>query len=245
MTDSQRSLTLFIILSLAVCLVGAAQYVQSSRIRTLETKLQQMQGVGRQPSDSTALPTAPISLTGAASKGNPGAQVAILVYTDFQCPFCGVFAKTILPEIERRYVDTSRVFLAVKHLPLESLHPFAFRAAEAAACAGDQGQFWPMHDLLFSTPRGLDHMALNEHAKALRLDEPRYSKCMAGQFAARIRQDVAEAQKLSISGTPTFFVGRVNSPNALTVSTRLSGVQSVDRLSSVLDELLRDPEKKD
>ena len=235
MTDSQRSLTLFIILSLAVCLVGAAQYVQSSRIRTLETKLQQIQGVGRQPSDSTALPTAPISLTGAASKGNPGAQVAILVYTDFQCPFCGVFAKTILPEIERRYVDTSRVFLAVKHLPLESLHPHARAAAravsEARLQAGDAA-FFKLLELFYAEQNeeeAFGEARLRDYAKRLGLDAQRLVDATRDtRHDAVIDRDRALASAAGIEATPSFSIN----------GYRLSGAQPIMAFRRVIRHAL-------
>src|SRR5215510_15815847 len=100
------------------------------------------------PPAPVPLPTKAISLNGATLQGDPKAKVALIVYSDFQCPFCARFGKDSLPGIQARYVKTGRVLVAFRQFPL-NIHAFARKAAEASLCAGKQGRFWEMHDQLF------------------------------------------------------------------------------------------------
>lgn len=94
-------------------------------------------------------------------------------------------------------------------LPLERIHSKAFKAAEATHCAGDQGQFWEMHDRLFANQRALEPWT--GHAEALGLDVDTFESCMsAGTHAAAIRRDMAEARKAGASGTPSFVLAETD-----------------------------------
>jgi protein-disulfide isomerase len=83
-----------------------------------------------------------------------------MVFSDFECPFCGRFAKDTLPTIRTEYVDNGQFQLAFRHLPLTTLHPRALPAAVAAECAAAEGVFWVYHDLLFGTEGALDDLVL-------------------------------------------------------------------------------------
>jgi protein-disulfide isomerase len=83
-------------------------------------------------------------------KGNKDAKVTIVEFSDFQCPYCESFFSGTFPQIQKEYIDTDKVRLFFKELPLISIHAYAQKAAEASLCAGDQGKFWEMHDKLFS-----------------------------------------------------------------------------------------------
>src|SRR5262245_41540414 len=87
-------------------------------------------------------PLVPVSLEGAVTRGDKSARVAIVEYSDFQCPFCIAFTRDTLPDLEKLYVDTGKVLFAFQHLPLENLHPSALLAAQFASCASRQGKFW-------------------------------------------------------------------------------------------------------
>lgn len=100
------------------------------------------------------LPDQPISLDGAKVKGNATAPVALIMFSDFQCPFCAGFASETLPELEREYVATGHVVIAFRHFPLDN-HPLALKAAQGAECAEQQGRFWDMHDRMFHAPQHL------------------------------------------------------------------------------------------
>src|SRR5207247_8778213 len=94
------------------------------------------------------------------------AKVAVIEYSDFQCPFCGRYAKESFPQITSDYVDTGKVKYVFHDLPLD-FHKYAFKAAEAAHCAGEQGKFWEMHGLLFQNQAALAPEQLGGYAKDL------------------------------------------------------------------------------
>jgi protein-disulfide isomerase len=138
--------------------------------------------------------------------GPRGAPVTIVEFSDFQCPYCKSVVAT-LKQILARYPD--RVRLVFRDYPIPSLHPEAPPAHEAARCAGEQGQFWPYHDLLFE--RGdVKPAALKQYAADLKLDGPKFAECLdSGRARAAVAADMEEGSRLGVSGTPTFFINGV------------------------------------
>lgn len=142
--------------------------------------------------------------------GNEEAPVIIVEYVDFQCPFCKRFAEETLRNIKEQYIDTGVASLSVKHFPLD-FHPLAFDAALAAECAGEQGKFFEMHDLLFKTQE-LWNAANNKGylkslASQLGLNKQSFDKCFDSEkYKKKIRQDIAEGTAQGVQGTPTFFI---------------------------------------
>ena len=102
------------------------------------------------------------------------APVTIVEFSDFQCPFCRGVVPT-LKQLAARYPD--RVRLVFRDFPIPSLHPDAPLAHEAARCAGEQGQFWPYHDLLFERTN-LNAAALKQYAADLKLDDKKFAECL-------------------------------------------------------------------
>jgi protein-disulfide isomerase len=128
-------------------------------------------------------------------------------------------------------------------LPLESIHKLAFKAAEAANCAGEQGKFWEMHDRLFANQKTLEPW--KAHAEAVGLDVSKFEGCLnAGKQAEEIRKDMAEAQKAGVTGTPLFFLAYTD-PNSSKVKTlfRLSGAQPFSAFKAQIDKLLAEQPK--
>src|SRR6266704_659322 len=119
-----------------------------------------------------------VSLDGVPSLGDEKAPIAIVEFSDYQCPYCGRHANTVLPQIIKDYVSTGKVRYIVRDVPIEAIHPQAFKAAEAAHCAGDQGKFWEMHDRLFQNQQLLAVSDLAAHALALGLDGPKFQPCL-------------------------------------------------------------------
>ena len=187
---------------------------------------------------SEAVPAEPVSLDGAELRGDRGARVALIEYSDFQCPYCSRFANDTLPEIERRYVDSGKVLLAFRHFPLESIHPFALRAAEAAQCAGRQGKFWQMHDALFGSHERLDKDVILQHARALALNSEALSACVDGVSEASVRRDIETGRAIGISGTPAFLVGRIQRDGRVQITDRLSGAKPVEQFAASINKLL-------
>jgi len=128
-------------------------------------------------------------------------------------------------------------------MPLESIHKLAFKAAEAAHCAGDQGRYWEMHDRLFEHQKNLEPW--RAHAEALGLDVAGFEQCLAtGKFADAIRRDMGEARKVGVTGTPAFMLARVE-PNGAKVRTVavLRGAKPFADFKAEIDRLLAEPEK--
>jgi protein-disulfide isomerase len=127
--------------------------------------------------------------------------------------------------------------------PLESIHKFAFKAAEAARCAGEQGKFWEMHDRLFANQTSLE--PAKPHAEAIGLDVAKFEGCLsAGKYAEAVRKDAAEGAKAGVTGTPLFFLAYTD-PTSSKVKTvaRLSGAQPYAAFKAQIDQLLAGPEK--
>lgn len=161
-------------------------------------------------------------------RGNPKAQVIIVEFSDFQCPYCRR-VETTLRNILANYGD--RVSLAYRDYPLPQLHPQAQLAAEASRCAGEQGKFWEYHDQLISATK-LDRAALLEYAKALKLNEKQFDTCVTGEkYRAEIQRDLREGTEAGVSGTPGFFINGVP----------FSGAQSAEAFTQVIDEELARP----
>jgi len=149
--------------------------------------------------------------------------VAIVEFSDFQCPFCARHAKDRMPELKRTLIDSGEARYVHVHLPL-GMHEQAVPAAEAAECANEQGQFWPMHDLLFEKQAELPTADFVAYAGQLQLDVDRFERCVRDDLAlARVTAEQKEADRLRVGGTPTFFVGRVRADGGIDLRRRLNG----------------------
>jgi protein-disulfide isomerase len=170
--------------------------------------------------------------------GQPSAKLAVIQYSDFQCPFCANFANGTLPEIVKLFVNTGKIQFAFRHLPLQSLHPFALKAAEAAECGGSQGKFWEVHDALFAVSGKLDPMSLRGIVDSTGLDAKRFGACIKGETTERVKLDLAEARAFGITGTPTFLFGRVQADGKVKVLRRESGALPSTLFSQIVEQLL-------
>jgi protein-disulfide isomerase len=189
-------------------------------------------------SATAVLPGQPLTLTGANTIGSRTATVAIIEFSDFQCPFCGLFARQTLPGLDRDFIQTGLVLFAFRNLPLTSVHPLAQEAAEGAICAGRQGKFWEMHDSLFGDQKHLDRGSILLRADALELRTSAFVACLDGGAADAIQEDHAAAEALAIDGTPTFFLGPVLSDGRVKIRNVLSGSQPLAQFEGALATLL-------
>ncbi len=136
-------------------------------------------------------------------RGPVDAQVAVVEYGDFACPYCGQ-AEPVVRELLREFGDVAYVW---RHLPLTDVHPHAQLAAEAAEAAADQGAFWEMHDLLLGHQSALRPDDLVGYAEQLGLDLDRFTTALREHAGAgRVAEDVDGAELSGVSGTPTFFI---------------------------------------
>ena len=146
---------------------------------------------------------------GDAYRGDPDAELVVIEVSDFQCPFCQRHTLETQPSLDEAYVDTGQVMWVFKHLPLQS-HPQALGAAAAAECAGDQGAFWEMHDLLFERVDdwAVDSpdAALTALAGELGLDTGTFGSCVVSRAALeRVVDDLYDMSGI-FGSTPTFVV---------------------------------------
>jgi protein-disulfide isomerase len=155
---------------------------------------------------------AELSIAGEPFKGSEKARVTIVKFEDFHCPFCKQ-AQPTFNELLSRY--NGQVRLVHKDLPLESLHPQARQAAEAARCAYEQGKFWEYHDKLYANSPKASADDLKSYGKEVGLNVDSFDRCFAsGKYKAVVQQDLNEGAQLGLTGTPTFFInGREISGN--------------------------------
>ncbi len=144
------------------------------------------------------------------SLGSQEARLSLVEYADFQCPFCGLFARNTKDDLIDKYVKTGLVRLEYKHFPIvgeESLW-----AAHASECAAEQGRFWDYHDKLFKSQAGENKGAfsksnLKAFAAEIGLQEDSFNTCMdSGKYLEAIKSDFDEGSRLGARATPTFFL---------------------------------------
>ncbi|MDI6768112.1 MAG: DsbA family protein [Anaerolineales bacterium] len=139
--------------------------------------------------------------------GPDNAEVTIVEFSDFECPYCAD-AVPVIKEILEKY--PSQVRFVYRHFPLTDIHSNAFRAAEAAEGAGEQGKFWEMHDKLFANQTALDIENLRQYAAEINLDLALFAVCLeSGRARAAIELDLADGEKYGVNSTPTFFVNNM------------------------------------
>ncbi len=149
-----------------------------------------------------------IDIGNAPFKGDSRAKVVLIDFNDFQCPFCVRHVRETMTVLEKEHIGPGKLKYVMREFPLESIHPFAFKASEAALCAGDQGKYFEFHDLLFANQKALSPGDLGKHAQTLGLDTDRFSQCLeAGTFGGRVRADLAEGRRTGIRATPSFLLG--------------------------------------
>ena len=170
-------------------------------------------------------PRADVGDGGRPVRGSKNAPIELIEFSDFQCPFC-VRANPVVEQVLKTYGD--KVRFVYRHFPLAN-HPNARPAAEAAACAEVQGKFWEYHDRLFTNGSKLTDTDLKAHATAIGLDAATFNTCFDNrQQKPGIDKDVADAEKVGVTGTPAFFIN----------GRSLEGAQPFAAFKRVIDEEL-------
>jgi protein-disulfide isomerase len=243
------------VLGLVVCAssIGLAQTADEQMKKDIEALKEGQQAIQKdlaeikrllqsRPAAGDALPRDPIAIATEPFKGNGTARVAVIEFSDYQCPFCSRYTKDVLPQIRTDYVDTGKIKYVFRDLPL-SFHKQAFKAAEAAHCAGAQGKFWEMHDTLFQNQSALAPEQLAAHAKTIGVDDAQFQQCLdSGKFAADINKDIADAGAAGITGTPTFLVGVIQPGDGrVKVVKKLVGAKPYADFKAAIDAALGAP----
>jgi protein-disulfide isomerase len=176
-------------------------------LRQIRQLLERQQAKAPQPQEEQVV-KAKVNLEGFAMLGSKKAPLTIVEFTDYQCPFCQRFHTTAFPDLKKNYIDTGKVRFYSRDLPL-NFHPDAMRAAEAARCASDQGQFWQLRDVMGANPNKLDMDSLVADATDLKMDVKAFRACVESEkYKSAVQTDVMEAMKIGANGTPTFVVGK-------------------------------------
>lgn len=148
-------------------------------------------------------------------KGEEDAPVTIVVFDDFECPFCKKFYEDAYQSIISEYVETGKVKYVYKHFPL-SFHKNAQKASEASECARDQDKFWEMHDIIFENQDNIGVDALKSYAIDLGLDADKFNTCLDnGDKAQIVKDDLNYGSSVGVSGTPAFYINGVQVAGAL------------------------------
>ncbi|HMC60921.1 MAG TPA: thioredoxin domain-containing protein [Candidatus Solibacter sp.] len=180
-----------------------------NELRQIRQLLEQQAKAGAQAAPQPPKATrATLNMEGVPMLGSKDAPLTIVEYTDYQCPFCQRFHVTAFTELKKAYIDTGKVRFYSRDLPLD-FHPNAMRAALAARCAGEQGQFWKLRDVMGANPDKLDLDHIAGFATDLKMDAPRLRACVESEkYKDAIQADLLEAMKVGAQGTPTFVLGK-------------------------------------
>lgn len=211
--------------------------------QAIQRDLAEIKALLRRAAGQTEAREISVAVKGEASKGRKDAKVTVVEFSDYQCPFCSRHVRETLPQLDRDYIATGKIKYVFRNLPLEQIHKEAFKAHEAASCAGDQAKYWPMHDRLFAHQDALGLAELPRHAQAVGLDLAAFQQCLdSGKHASKIRNDLAEALAAGINGTPTFFVGLTEADEGRVKVLRvIRGAHPFASFREVIDGLLASP----
>lgn len=182
-----------------------------------------------------------LSVAGAPSLGEQDAVVTMVEFTDYQCPFCRQHSLQTKPRLIRDYVETGKLRYVLREFPIESIHPQAMKAAEAALCAGDQGKYWDITALFFQNQRQLKPEQLMAHAEGLELDMAVFKDCFeSAKYAEQVRNDLRVGTTAGVRGTPSFFLGITDpdDPSKFKATVFLRGAQPYVAFKQAIDALI-------
>lgn len=167
-----------------------------------------------------------------AIEGNKNAEVTIIEFSDYECPFCARFYSQTLGQIRENYIDTGKVKLIYRDFPL-SFHANAQKAAEAAECAGEEGdeKYYEMHNLLFEKGVSGGVNSFKQYAKDIDLDTESFNECLdSGKMTSEVQKDFSEGQQAGVRGTPAFFIN----------GKMISGAQPYSVFQQAIEQELQD-----
>ena len=180
-------------------------------------------------------------IAGAPTEGDPAAPVTMIEFSDFQCPFSARYTNETFPRLDQEYVRTGKVRYVFRDFPLENLHAYAHKLAEAGQWAAEQKQFWKLRARFFANQSALtSEDAVLDQVKPLGLDAMQLQKCLRdGRHHEQVNQEHATASADGVSGTPTFFIGASDSTtNKIKVVKVIVGQQAYEIFQQTLDTVL-------
>ena len=189
--------------------------------------------------------TATTSIDDDAILGNPDAKVAIVEFSDYECPFCKRHYEQVEPELKKNYIDTGKVMFVYRDFPLSFHDPAATRLAYAAECARDQGNddtYFKMHGKIFTTSPGNGAGIADDKLKSLATESgvngDKMIDCIEDEtFKDEVAKDMADASNAGINGTPGFVVGKIDSSGKVT-GKLISGAQAYSVFEAAIKDAL-------
>lgn len=239
------------IISTAILVSGGNLKINSSTAQKNDSTIVQAAQPSQKPSQQPAVAIQPdsgkpvsVSIAGDPILGDKNAKLTLVEFSDYECPFCKKTFTELLPELKKNYIDTGKLRLVYKDLPLP-FHQNAAKEAEAAQCAKDQGgdiAYFKYHDQIFTNTTsggtGISVDQLPTLAKSAGLNVAQFQKCLdSGKFKAEVDKDLAEAQKVGAGGTPTWFLGKTTSLDSIE-GTIIVGAQPFSAFKSAIDQQL-------
>ncbi len=186
-----------------------------------------------------------VSLDDDPTTGDKNAKITMIEFSDYECPFCKRYFDQTYPQLKKDYVDTGKMKIIYRDLPL-SFHQNAHKEAEAANCAREQGgdaAYFKFHDEMFtkttSNGTGLSLEQLPTLAGNVGLNGSILKQCLdSGKYKDEVDKDLADASKIGADGTPTFFIGKSESGTTIT-GTKIVGAQPLSAFKEIIDPLLQ------
>ena len=177
-------------------------------------------------------------LTGLPIEGADDARTVLVEFSDYECPFCARHANSVLGELRQKFVSTGKIKYAFANNPL-SIHSNAQLLATAAICAGEQGQYWKVHDSLFRT-QSKTKADLVSLVRTLSLDSGKFQRCLdeSPEPAKQIERDMQKAQEFQLTATPGFALGQVDSQGRVAIQKLIVGAQPLTVFETAINEVL-------
>jgi len=224
---------IIVLLSLAVLMQGASLYRQYHP--------SQQKAIARENPVRDAPKGTIMDTKGLPRKGAADAKVALVEFSDYECPFCSRYETGAANDLEKEFVQTGKLMLAFANNPLP-IHSNAKLLAIAAICAGYQGKYWEMHDKLFTLgPKASDE--LSNVIETLSMDTKQFQQCTDKnpEPAKQIGRDMKKAQEFELTGTPSFAIGHVNSEGQVNIEKFIVGSQPLARFQETIKAVLAEP----
>ena len=230
---------------LALLAIATPACAQSSEIEALRKEIADLREdlASLRASLGRARPV--IDLTQGHQRGNEDATVALIEFSDYECPFCIRHSRETMPLIEKNYIATGKILYGFRDFPIDQLHPQAIRAHEAAQCAGDQNKYWEMHARMFGQPSQHTPEQLEAAASQIGLDLGAFRACVSGgKHTPAIRDSVSLAESFGANGTPAFFIGIIDrTNNTVRITRAISGAVPFAQFAQALEGALAQAKK--
>jgi|SRR5579862_5115540 len=184
-----------------------------------------------------AAPGTILTTSGLPIDGNATAKLALIEFSDFQCPYCARYATTVLPELRKDFVSSGKMQYVFVNLPLPG-HQQAKSLAKAAACAGKQGRFWSVHDALF-TQQANGSQNILETVRQQGVNRDQFAECIAASDTdQQIERDLDTTARFQLRATPAFAIGSRNPDGSILIQKFFAGARPLEFFEQTINSAL-------